>query len=720
MTTRLVDFEGLPEKFTGSNAKISAEAWCRKFMRIIKLKSWPEEQTLDVFKAWLDLDAEEWMAEQEDEELCQKNWSLKDWMTALKKQFPEAPSITKKKMLTTKALEDLSFNEGESIFEFNRRFNSLLYRIPEEWYTDALIKRIYFNAMIKINENLAWTLMEAPNFPALTAVELMKEFQKKYEKREIFYQNVEDSNIKENKTSNVTKDLKKDEVSDITNMLRELTLLIKSKERKPEDKSYLHCFNCDGKGHRTRECSKPRNEELYKKLSTEYFKKKSESAENNQTLLLTTADPVDKVLSTGNKRMRLGHIIDTQTPRYEVGHTHSSRNENNTKPKKKREKKRPNLSSNTVPVRILDSNAPITNRELFKVYPRALDDTIQELKSFKNHKSSKVLVSKELNQTPSENQSNNLNFNQSVPINREKPKPVSYIIGKILTNTTYFFIDVGSTSCVISSEVVKSLGIGYEVISSRITAVGGDTIEVIGNILIPLTFEGNTIVTQFQVLKFCAVPILLGIDFCQLVKAKINYSNQSFNFTINNQQISLQLYSRKSAQEQTEKLDDENSELDSDSDSSYSGSGSSSDEEKILLSLERKEMRENLTDPVDDETSLPYSYNESITDLIDSKINETDLNVVNKKRLKDLLTEYRNIFPSSNLEMKGINNSDYDLHIDPIHPPSFARLRKYAPKEKEIIQEEVNKMLENKVITPSISPWAFPVIPCQEKNSLVL
>ncbi|OMJ25331.1 hypothetical protein AYI69_g4333 [Smittium culicis] len=263
-----ISFTGLLEKFTGNKSQISAEAWCRKFLRISKLKGWSEDQIMEVFKAWVDGEAEEWVYELEQDDKS-KDWDVSKWFENLKKRFPFAVSQTKSLQLTTKALEDLKLTKNESIKDFNRRFMGVLYQVPEEWYTDSLIKRIYSNLMLNINEGLAWTVMEKLDYNEFSSSEVMKEFQDKHEKREVLLSSILTEQKK--KVSPEKHDSKSEEESDfdvkeLTKMVKYLTIYVKNQNKPIRDNSYLHCFNCDGRGHRTFECPKPRNKELYKKL----------------------------------------------------------------------------------------------------------------------------------------------------------------------------------------------------------------------------------------------------------------------------------------------------------------------------------------------------------------------------------------------------------------------------------------------------------------------
>ncbi|OMJ25136.1 hypothetical protein AYI69_g4392 [Smittium culicis] len=140
---------------------------------------------------------------------------------------------------------------------------------------------------------------------------------------------------------------------------------------------------------------------------------------------------------------------------------------------------------------------------------------------------------------------------------------------------------------------------------------------------------------------------------------------------------------------------------------------SSTDEEsdndiQVLLSLERHEVKGLDSYEIDYDHTLPYSENNMIIEEINNKIEETDLSEQQKVRVKDLIIQNIKLFPKSHLEMLGIKDSEYELVIPPEQPPIYTRLRKYSKKEKDVIKSEITKMLDNKVIEPSTSHWAFP------------
>jgi len=80
-----------------------------------------------------------------------------------------------------------------------------------------------------------------------------------------------------------------------------------------------------------------------------------------------------------------------------------------------------------------------------------------------------------------------------------------------------------------------------------------------------------------------------------------------------------------------------------------------------------------------------------------------------------LLNSYRDVFAWSLEDLQvtqiyehGINTGD----AEPIHQTPY----RTAPKERELIREQVKEMLESKIISPSRSPWAFPIVLVKKKT----
>ncbi|OMJ15603.1 hypothetical protein AYI69_g8131 [Smittium culicis] len=126
--------------------------------------------------------AEEWMFEPETENPDASKMKLDEWIEKLTIKFSDYCSKPKEIPLTTKALEELETSSSESIQELNSKFIKTKSRIPQKWFTDALIKQIYTNFIIQINEGLAWAIMERPEYKSWDSKTLMKNFAEKQEK----------------------------------------------------------------------------------------------------------------------------------------------------------------------------------------------------------------------------------------------------------------------------------------------------------------------------------------------------------------------------------------------------------------------------------------------------------------------------------------------------------------------------------------------------------
>ncbi|UYV72318.1 hypothetical protein LAZ67_9002614 [Cordylochernes scorpioides] len=93
----------------------------------------------------------------------------------------------------------------------------------------------------------------------------------------------------------------------------------------------------------------------------------------------------------------------------------------------------------------------------------------------------------------------------------------------------------------------------------------------------------------------------------------------------------------------------------------------------------------------------------------------TDLEETKKNRLLTCLNEFSDIFdfekksfPVSGEIKHKIDTSDY--------PPVRQRPYRVSPAQRRVIQSEVEKMMETKIIRPSSSPWASPVILVRKKD----
>jgi hypothetical protein len=78
--------------------------------------------------------------------------------------------------------------------------------------------------------------------------------------------------------------------------------------------------------------------------------------------------------------------------------------------------------------------------------------------------------------------------------------------------------------------------------------------------------------------------------------------------------------------------------------------------------------------------------------------------------LRDILLEYRALFPTTRIGMRGIKGFKYKLQVVASVAPIRKKQRPLTSLEKSTIIEHVESMLKHGIISPSVSPWAFQVV----------
>ena len=86
-----------------------------------------------------------------------------------------------------------------------------------------------------------------------------------------------------------------------------------------------------------------------------------------------------------------------------------------------------------------------------------------------------------------------------------------------------------------------------------------------------------------------------------------------------------------------------------------------------------------------------------------------------RKKLENLIARFADIFARDPKNPGTINQVKHFIHTEnhlPINQPSY----RVSKKEEEVINKEVEKMLKNKVIKPSKSPWSSPIVLVKKKD----
>ncbi|UYV77011.1 hypothetical protein LAZ67_14002809, partial [Cordylochernes scorpioides] len=111
------------------------------------------------------------------------------------------------------------------------------------------------------------------------------------------------------------------------------------------------------------------------------------------------------------------------------------------------------------------------------------------------------------------------------------------------------------------------------------------------------------------------------------------------------------------------------------------------------------------------ETEAEHSEDPKISEfLIDDSLDESQ-----KEKLRNLLKNYTDIFEFSKRKQFKDVNVKHRINTGD-HLPTKQRPYRIAPRERQIIQDEVNKMEKLDIIQPSENPWASPVVLIRKKD----
>lgn len=119
---------------------------------------------------------------------------------------------------------------------------------------------------------------------------------------------------------------------------------------------------------------------------------------------------------------------------------------------------------------------------------------------------------------------------------------------------------------------------------------------------------------------------------------------------------------------------------------------------KITVEKPRKEIRE----------SVEHNKSQFVSIEKLSNIND-ELTMEQKDALFTLLTEYSDVFATSNYELGRTNVCEQKIETGdaiPVHQPPY----RVSPREREIISEQISEMLQAGIIRRSRSSWASPVV----------
>lgn len=114
------------------------------------------------------------------------------------------------------------------------------------------------------------------------------------------------------------------------------------------------------------------------------------------------------------------------------------------------------------------------------------------------------------------------------------------IVGKVKNRKLTFMLDTGASSNFISMDLIRTLGLSDFIAknASEVRLANGKVISTCGLINLRVKFNNWKYVGPFYALE-CAVPLILGMQFCSTVKPRIDWGSRKVFITYIGRDIEL-------------------------------------------------------------------------------------------------------------------------------------------------------------------------------------
>lgn len=103
-------------------------------------------------------------------------------------------------------------------------------------------------------------------------------------------------------------------------------------------------------------------------------------------------------------------------------------------------------------------------------------------------------------------------------------------------------------------------------------------------------------------------------------------------------------------------------------------------------------------------------------EVFDTMVEKASASADERKDLHELLIEFRHILALDGKRLGVTHLVEHEINTGEAKPISKAPFRTPIAHRK-LVQEEIEKMLSEKVISPSRSPWAAPLFPVKKKDN---
>ncbi|CAF1231754.1 unnamed protein product [Adineta ricciae] len=376
------------------------------------------------------------------------------------------------------------------------------------------------------------------------------------------------------------------------------------------------------------------------------------------------------------------------------------------------------------------------------------------------------------------NQGSQLSFKlirvpQDGSVTRTPPNPsqLIYIPISIDSIDARAMVDTGSTISAINQDYFRKLNHNYTVYSSTTSCktANNTQLSTIGRVVLPITINNIQVPINVFIIENLCTELLLGNDFCNLFKARIDSHKRTLSIKTEHQytKVSFLNPSNKSQVCNINTLYDITipplsgrvviaSTSAPWSTAIFTPSSKILNRQMIiaphaLVSIDNSQTTLTLMTPspstqtIKKGTKLGFvSYcsdsschyiqpltvhdHQSIstiaTDMSSTKTSTvthipnmiSHLPQYQQKQILPILQKYQSVFDTTAPSLMKTNNVHHRIPVQPHHQPIQSYPYRKSVKETTIINEQVTEMLDSHIIRPSTSPWSSPVVIIKKKD----
>ncbi|UYV79189.1 hypothetical protein LAZ67_17001439, partial [Cordylochernes scorpioides] len=301
-------------------------------------------------------------------------------------------------------------------------------------------------------------------------------------------------------------------------------------------------------------------------------------------------------------------------------------------------------------------------------------------------------------------------------------------------------IDTGADLSVVDLRTAIFAGREINSLTKTCSGPDGKKLDMVGSIILDLKIDDTELSHEFVVMDAHLRTLILGRDFLKKMNAKIdckretikynlmgnhdvsNYDLKKINSTTDTviPKLSIKLIRASIEAEDGEYVIEENNKMTQTNGLRLARS---------LLTVTDKKTHIWIANPyprplkiMKDQTlaygSLPAEVNfieniekQNENDEIQFQINK-NLSFKEQERLKQILAKYTDLFSS---RLGRTNLAKHQIPTEDAKPIKYKPYRVSA-KERTIIKDQIDEMLEEGIIRPSSSPWSFPVILVKKRD----